>query len=103
MASNSDDFDAKIPGPSGRVQELSWSLFDEIISPDEMTELESLLLSDTIARDTYIQCVQLHVDLTNYYAKPAASNGGSPSKTPVLGFLSDATSSLSMPTVDELQ
>ena len=71
-----------------RVQELTWALVDEEISDDEMTLLDTLLLSDDAARKHYLECVQLHADLMLHYATPAApaiSTGTA--KSPVLGFL----------------
>jgi len=71
-----------------RVQELTWALVDEHITDDEMTLLESLLLSDDQARQRYIDCTRLHADLTLHYAKPipTTSDTGT-SRSPVLGFL----------------
>jgi hypothetical protein len=78
-----------------RVQELTWALVDEEITDDEMTLLDSLLLSDDQARNRYIECIQLHVDLMAHYAKaapPATVKSGS--KSPVLGFLNAGMPSL---------
>lgn len=68
-----------------RVQELTWALVDEQINSDEMQLLEGLLLSDDQARQTYLNCVQLHTDLWTHFAKkePVSPEG----KSPVLGFL----------------
>jgi hypothetical protein len=75
-----------------RVQELTWALLDEEISDDEMSLLDSLLLSDDQARKRYVDCVGLHADLMMHYAKaePAAASPGR-SKSPVLGFLNAGT------------
>jgi hypothetical protein len=71
-----------------RVQELTWALIDDQISEDEMQLLDSLLLSDEAARDTYIGCVQMHTDLLAHYADDVKRPfpGG---KLPVLGFLGE--------------
>jgi hypothetical protein len=63
---------------SDRVQELTWALLDEQINDDEFILLDNLLLSDEKARDSYIGCVQLHVDLISHFA---ASNAGTGAKT----------------------
>jgi hypothetical protein len=69
-----------------RVQELTWALVDEQIHSDELQLLESLLLSDDAARDTYLDCVQLHADLVGHFdASKAPQRSGI---MPVLGFLS---------------
>jgi len=71
-----------------RVEELTWAMVDEQINAGEFELLDSLLLSDDAARETYIGCVQLHVDLMHHFADSSAkapASGGSP----VMGFLSD--------------
>jgi hypothetical protein len=78
-----------------RVHDLTWALVDDLITDEQMAELEGLLLRDTVARDAYIRCIQLHADLTTEFQKPTE-----PSKktTPVLGFLGDASlSGLDLP------
>ena len=73
---------------TARVHDLTWALVDEQITDEQMTELEALLLGDTVARDAYIRCIQLHADLTTEFQKPADQ----PKKaTPILGFLGDAS------------
>jgi hypothetical protein len=74
-----------------RVQELTWAMIDEQITDDEFRLLENLLLSDDQARDTYVQCIQLHTGLMTQYAAPtldATASGAN--RTPVLGFLQGA-------------
>ena len=73
-----------------RVQELTWALLDEQILDDEMKLLDNLLLSDDSARDTYIQCVQLHTDLMQYHRQPMPQATSRTGKSLVLGFLSDS-------------
>ncbi len=82
-----------------RVQELTWALLDEGISDDEMSLLDTLLLSDDKARERYVECVQLHTDLMAHYADSSKTAGATPgSKSPVLGFLNAGSSSLDLPT-----
>lgn len=68
-----------------RVQELTWEMVDNEISDDELRLLENLLLSDSQARSTYVDCIQLHTDLLAYYAKPA--DGATATTAPALSFL----------------
>ncbi len=68
-----------------RVQELTWSMVDDQITDDEVRLLESLLLADDKARDTYVHCIQLHADLIGHFAKPDSALAGG--KSPVLSFL----------------
>ena len=69
-----------------RVQELTWAMVDEQIDADEIRLLENLLLSDDMARDTYMHCIQLHADLVSHFAKPEAEAAA---KAPILSFLGD--------------
>lgn len=71
-----------------RVHDLTWTLVDEQITEEQMKELEGLLLGDSLARDAYIRCIQLHADLTTEFQQP---NQKAKKSTPVLGFLGDAS------------
>jgi hypothetical protein len=71
-----------------RVEELTWAMVDEQIRDDELRLLDTLLLSDDAARETYLGCVQLHVDLMHFFAKQEA-NARPDGKSPALGFLGD--------------
>lgn len=77
------------------VQDLSWSLLDEVISDNEFARLEQVLLDEEEARRTYLDCVQLHVDLLRFYGEEpeAASVGG----RSVLGFLDGGTPPVDAP------
>jgi len=70
-----------------RVQELTWALVDDQITPDELQLLESLLLGDDAARETYLDCIQLHADLTTHFAEAAQPSAR---RSPVIGFLGEA-------------
>jgi len=89
----SDDFDGideKRSAGSGdvSVEELTWGLVDDQLDSGEFELLESMLLSDDKARTTYVDCIQLHVDLMAHYAKPA--EGAAAGKSPILSFLGGA-------------
>jgi len=71
-----------------RVEELTWAMVDEQINAGEFELLDSLLLSDDAARETYLGCVQLHVDLMHFFAKQEA-NARPDGRSPALGFLGD--------------
>jgi hypothetical protein len=88
-----------------RVQELTWALIDDEIAADEMSLLDSLLLSDDQARKRYIECSQLHADLTLHYANPAPAAAKGASKSPVLGFLSSGIPPMGfdLPAADDLK
>ena len=84
---------------SDRVQELTWALLDEQINDDEFKLLDNLLLADEQARNSYVECVQLHTNLLTYFAPPKSAKGAKgTSDSPVLGFLSgDAPFGLQSP------
>ena len=82
-----------------RVQELTWALVDEQINEDEMRLLDSLLLSDDAARDTYVRCVQLHTDLLAHFADASKQPAGG--QAPVIGFLSDAIAPVDVPSTQQ--
>jgi hypothetical protein len=75
-----------------RVQELTWALLDDNISDDEMSLLDTLLLTGDDARNRYIECVQMHTDLMAHYAAPGKS--GSTNGPAVLSLLKSGSSSL---------
>lgn len=76
-----------------RVQELTWALLDEDISDDEMSLLDTLLLTGEDARNRYLECIQLHTDLMAHYSEPKTAAG---SRSPVVSFLNAGSSSIEM-------
>jgi hypothetical protein len=100
MARNSDEHDQLI---KDRVEELTWALVDEQIREDELPLLESLLLSDELARHAYIECMQMHSDLISHFARSSANaTAKSGTGTQVLGNLNFSTSfDLQSPAGDE--
>ena len=77
-----------------RVQELTWALLDDVISDDEVSLLDTLLLTGESARTRYIECVQLHSDLMGHFAKPSELASKSDEKSQVLSFLNAGISSV---------
>lgn len=49
------------------VQELTWMLMDDRLEPSQLDMLEQLLKENATARQTYLECVQLHVDLKEHF------------------------------------
>lgn len=64
---------------SEKVQTLTWALIDEHINENEQGELEQLLKTDAEARATYVECVQMHVELQSYFSESSKSD---PTKQP---------------------
>jgi hypothetical protein len=89
MATKPENVETEDAGPIPRVHELTWALVDEQITDAQMEELEALLLGDSIARDAYVRCMQLHADLSTEFKKPTQP---ATKPTPVLGFLGDGAS-----------
>jgi hypothetical protein len=101
MSQRKNDSRSKSNAPRGddpqrtvleRVQELTWALLDGEISDDELSLLDTLLLTGDDARNRYIECVQLHTDLMVHYADPNKSAGKASSQSPVLSFLTTSPS-----------
>lgn len=89
-------------GSIGRVHELTWALLDEQISDAEMAELEALLKGEKEARDAYVRCVQMHVDLTLHFNPDAGPKFAPPAtKTPVLGMLAEGLPQIGTPPVTD--
>ena len=88
---------------SDRVQELTWALLDEQINDDEFILLDNLLLSDEKARNAYLGCTRLHADLMMHFAAIPAEQARVGSKTPVVGFLSDALPPIEVPSTEGLK
>jgi hypothetical protein len=98
--SNAESFDDL--GPIGRVHELIWLLLDEQITDAELAELETLLKGDKEARDAYVRCVQMHVDLTHHFHPEAIPQFTPPAtKTPVLGMLAEGLPQIGSPQVGD--
>lgn len=77
------------------VQSLTFALLDEQIAAEQIKRLEELLTSDAQAREIYLTCVQMHVDLHEVFAaeknaeKKTTDNTekpASPSAAPPLGL-----------------
>jgi hypothetical protein len=64
-----DDLDQAADGELAvdEVAELTWLLLDREINDAQIVQLETLLRDSQDARDTYLKCVQIHVDLGEHY------------------------------------
>ncbi len=83
------------------VQQLTWGLLDEQLSDDEITRLEQLVCKHDEARQAYVCCVQMEIDLKDHFANQSETNqaevkGEASKKSPVLGFLNDGDSPIGM-------
>src|SRR5262249_20024892 len=74
------------------LEALVWAMLDGQISEEELGRLDALLRDDEEARRLYLQCVQLHVDLANFYATKEKTAAQAPIALPL--------SSISLPTGD---
>ena len=88
MGQSQNNSAAGTPGSFERTSELTWAMLDDCINGQEFAELEDLLLNDKTARDSYLNCIQLHAELAKHFAGSATGTAPTrPTKTPILGFL----------------
>lgn len=52
------------------AEALIWALLDDRLDEAASQRLTRMVESDPAVRSRYIDCVQLHVDLTEHFAKP---------------------------------
>lgn len=76
-----------------QAEEMIWSLLDDNLPEADVPRLEEMIEKHESVRNLYLDCIQLHTDLTEHYAKvPKLNIPGLPGSTnsPVLGSLGDA-------------
>ena len=61
---------------SDEAEGLIWALLDDQIKDDDIARLEQLLMENQAVRERYVECVNLHVDLTEQLSKQADSRAG---------------------------
>ena len=84
MGTQSDDA-GQTTGPDALVEEIEqlvWKLLDDQISISGLQRLEKVIREDPVARATYLDCVRMHVDLTEMFAQSAEAEGCPPTKSP---------------------
>lgn len=62
------------------VEDLTWRLLDDQIDEPNVRRLERELLKDSGSRKTYVDCVQLHVDLMYYFREKQNAENPSEAK-----------------------
>jgi hypothetical protein len=76
-----------------QAEEMIWSLLDDNLPEADVPRLEKMIKDNGNVRNRYLECVQLHADLSGHFGGgaelsipelPASSN------SPVLGSLGDA-------------
>lgn len=75
--SPSSDFERQIE----ESEALIWNLLDDELDETDFARLVSLLEENSTVRSRYVDCVQLHVDLQDYFGKKALDEkhrGGTP-------------------------
>ena len=92
--SDSGELSKAIERKYDRVDELVSLLLDEEITAEEAQELEMLLVSDASYRGRYLEDVQLHCDLIEYFRNYQALEENKPI-SPILGFLASDENSAS--------
>ena len=70
------------------AERLIWAVLDDQVDKADLQRLETLLHQDDQIRQRYIQCVQLHTDLTMLHAEGESPPEDLP-ETPIVGSLGD--------------
>lgn len=73
-----------------QAEEMIWNLLDDNLPESDAVQLETLIKEHDQIRELYLDCVQLHADLTGHFAKSPKLNLPPTPSTPVLGSLGDA-------------
>ncbi|MAT72328.1 MAG: hypothetical protein CMJ58_22725 [Planctomycetaceae bacterium] len=73
--------------PLEAVELLVWTMLDGDISDGQFAELEKLLSESESARERYVNCVQLHMDLTDHFNPTPTADAVAKAGIPVLGNL----------------
>ena len=69
------------PSPSGsdqllnRAEQLIWKLLDDDLPESGVVELEAMFREHPSVYVAYINCIQLHVDLTGHFGKLQVAQG----------------------------
>ena len=71
------------------AEQLIWAVLDDQVDKADLERLETLLHQDEQIRERYIQCVQLHTDLTTMLPAEGESPPEDLPKTPIVGLLGD--------------
>ena len=69
------------------AEQLIWSLLDETLEEADVRRLEALIRDNEEVRTRYLECVQLHSELTELFSAQPTVEGSGPIQSPVLGSL----------------
>jgi hypothetical protein len=69
--------------PISDAQDLIWALLDEQILESDFARLEEMIRTDEEIRRLYVQCVQMHVDLQQWFSKDKTSKSGGANGIPL--------------------
>jgi hypothetical protein len=72
-----------------QAEEMIWNLLDENLPESDVAYLETLIKENDQVRSLYLDCVQLHADLSGHFGKLPQGEAPSAPSTPVLGSLGD--------------
>ena len=101
MTADNQDADGSSDQLLAQAEKLIWSLLDHNLPEDDVPRLEKMIKQHDNVRQLYLDCVQLHADLTGHFSKhpqlniPELLSASDPPDSPVLGSLGEA-----MPGVD---
>jgi anti-sigma factor RsiW len=85
------------------AEALIWALLDDRLEAADSTRLCQLIENNEAVRSRYIDCIQLHADLRDFYAHPGDSSESKPAASPVLSNLGfgDLPGAGSLPTLHD--
>jgi len=70
--------------PLQEAEALIWALLDDQLGDADSQRLSALMAENAAVRARYLDCVQLHVDLTEHFALKPVSPGAAPAIVPNL-------------------
>ncbi|RIK88331.1 MAG: hypothetical protein DCC67_00780 [Planctomycetota bacterium] len=72
------DSDPRVAAESllDEAEMLIWALLDERLDDADAARLSTLIAQDAAVRTRYLQCIQLHVDLREYFARQVDGKAG---------------------------
>ena len=69
------------------AEQLIWAMLDESITESDVKRLEGMMEAHQAVRSRYLDCVQLHTDLTDHFQEGDGLEPPKPQCSPVLGSL----------------
>ena len=72
-----------------QAEQMIWNMLDDNLPEGDVQKLETLIQENEQVRSLYVDCVQMHADLSDYFGQIPEPGVPQPPKSPVLGSLGD--------------